>query len=259
MTRGPRVNGRTRMEEVFSRRLFVLTFVAAIGAACGQVPGCAPQPEAPAGALGDGSAPAAGAEEPAGTGTIGISFLGDSLTAGLGLLSEQAYPQVIGEMFASEGYSEVEVLNGGSSGDTTAGGLRRVDQLFQPDTRILVVALGGNDALRGLTANQTHDNLAAIIDKALERRVAVLLAGMYAPTNLGEDYQRAFQGAFTRLSTEYRGSIAFVPFLLEGVAGDPSLNQEDGIHPNARGARVIAEHLFLELRRLVDDALNVPR
>jgi acyl-CoA thioesterase-1 len=244
---------------MFSRRLFVLTIVAAMGVACGQVPGCAPAPEPSGEAFGDASGQATPSEPSAGTGTIGISFLGDSLTAGLGLLSEQAYPQIIDEMFEAEGYPEVEVLNGGSSGDTTAGGLRRVDQLFGPETRILVVALGGNDALRGLTADQTHDNLAAIIDQALERRVAVLLAGMYAPTNLGEDYQRAFQDAFTRLSTEYRGSIAFVPFLLEGVAGDPSLNQADGIHPNAKGARVIAEHLFLDLRRLVDDALNAPR
>jgi acyl-CoA thioesterase-1 len=82
---------------------------------------------------------------------------------------------------------------------------------------------------------------------------------MYAPTNLGEDYQESFRNAFLRLSTRYRGSIAFVPFLLEGVAGNPSLNQEDGIHPNAQGARVIAEHLYPELRRLVDDVLNAAR
>lgn len=246
---------------LFSRRLFVVAVLAATGLACGQLPGCAPQPQAPADVFGDSSAPAASDAPggPAGTGTIGISFLGDSLTAGLGLLTEQAYPQVIEQMFAAEGYSEVVVLNGGSSGDTTAGGLRRVDQLLQNDTRILVVALGGNDALRGLTANQTHDNLAAIIDKALEARVAVLVAGMYAPTNLGEDYQLSFRNAFTRLSNEYRGSIAFVPFLLEGVAGDPSLNQADGIHPNAQGARIIAEQLYPPLRRLVDDALNAAR
>jgi acyl-CoA thioesterase-1 len=188
-----------------------------------------------------------------------IAFLGDSLTAGLGLLAEQAYPNIIKQMFHAEGYTEVDVVNGGSSGDTTAGGARRVEQLLGPNTRILVVALGGNDALRGLTVQQTHDNLASILDQALSRRVTIMLAGMLAPTNLGEDYQRGFQEAFLRLSREYRNSIVFVPFLLEGVAGDPALNQEDGIHPNAQGARVIAERLFPGLRRLVDDALNAGR
>lgn len=188
-----------------------------------------------------------------------IAFLGDSLTAGLGLLAEQAYPNVIKQMFHAEGYTEVDVVNGGSSGDTTAGGARRVEQLLGPNTRILVVALGGNDALRGLTVQQTHDNLASILDQALSRRVTIMLAGMLAPTNLGEDYQKGFRDAFLRLSREYQNSIVFVPFLLEGVAGDPALNQEDGIHPNAQGARVIAERLFPGLRRLVDDTLNAGR
>jgi acyl-CoA thioesterase-1 len=191
--------------------------------------------------------------------TLEIAFLGDSLTAGLGLVSDQAYPNVIKQMFHAEGYAEVDVVNGGSSGDTTAGGARRVGQLLGPNTRILVVALGGNDALRGLTVQQTHDNLASILDQALEQRVSIMLAGMLAPTNLGEDYQKGFRDAFLRLSREYQNSIVFVPFLLEGVAGDPALNQEDGIHPNAQGARVIAERLFPGLRRLVDDTLNAGR
>ena len=195
------------------------------------------------------------ASEPA----VEIAFLGDSLTAGLGLLAEQAYPNIIKQMFHAEGYTEVDVVNGGSSGDTTAGGARRVEQLLSSNTRILVVALGGNDALRGLTVQQTHDNLASILDLAIGRRVAVMLAGMLAPTNLGEDYQKGFQETFLRLSREYKNAIVFVPFLLEGVAGDPALNQADGIHPNAQGARVIAERLFPGLRRLVDDALNAGR
>jgi acyl-CoA thioesterase-1 len=190
---------------------------------------------------------------------VEIAFLGDSLTAGLGLLADQAYPNQLKEMFHAEGYPEVEVLNGGISGDTTAGGVRRVEQLLNANTRILVVALGGNDALRGLTVKQTHDNLASILDKAIERRIPVLLAGMLAPTNLGEDYQKGFQNAFLQLSREYKNDLVFVPFLLEGVAGDPALNQSDGIHPNAQGARVIAERLFPELRRLVDDVLNAGR
>ncbi len=93
------------------------------------------------------------------------------------------------------------------------------------------MALGGNDALRGLTVQQTHDNLASILDQAVSRRLAIMLAGMLAPTNLGEDYQKGFQNVFGRLSREYQNSIVFVPFLLDGVAGDPKLNQADGIHP----------------------------
>jgi acyl-CoA thioesterase-1 len=235
---------------------FVVLALAVIG--CGPSAGCnAGSGGTPGALVAEPSSPAPDA--PAAEGSIEIAFLGDSLTSGLGLLSEQAYPGLIEGMFRQEGYSEVSVVNGGVSGDTTAGGLRRVEQLLGPNTRILVLALGGNDALRGLTAAQTHDNLAAIIDRGLDHGAAILLTGMHAPTNLGEDYQRAFHNAYVRLSTEYRGSISFIPFLLEGVAGDPSRNQADGIHPNAQGARVIAEQLYPELRRLVDNALNVAR
>jgi acyl-CoA thioesterase-1 len=195
------------------------------------------------------------AEQPLGASTpgFGISILGDSLTAGFGLVSQEAFPARLEEMFAAEGY-DVDVLNAGLSGDTTAGGLRRVDQAIEPHTRILVIALGGNDALRGLTAQQTYANVAAIIEAALAKDVAVLLAGMQAPTNLGEDYQLAFRTAFERLSTEYARTVTWVPFLLEGVAMIPELNQPDGIHPNAEGARKIAELLYPTLRAMVDRA-----
>jgi acyl-CoA thioesterase-1 len=181
-----------------------------------------------------------------------IAFLGDSLTAGLGLLSSRAYPSLIGDMFLAEGYAEVEILNGGISGDTTAGAARRVDQLLAPDVRILVVALGGNDALRGLTAEQTRSNLTTIIETAFDSGAEVLLAGMQAPTNLGQDYQAAFREVFFGLARDYGRRISFVSFLLEGVAAQPHLNQADGIHPNEQGARVIAEHLYPPLRDMVD-------
>ena len=235
-----------------SRGLALIVLLAVSFAGCrgsqqaGQVDQPAPAPIDPA--TGQGSEP-----------TVEIAFLGDSLTAGLGLLADQAYPAVIKQMFHAEGYTEVDIVNGGSSGDTTAGGARRAEQLLSANTRILVVALGGNDALRGLTVKQTHDNLASIIDLAINRRMAIMLAGMLAPTNLGEDYQNSFRDLFVQLSREYQNSIVFVPFLLDGVAGDPSLNQADGIHPNAQGARVIAERLFPGLRRLVDDTLNAGR
>lgn len=187
-----------------------------------------------------------------GTGAIGIAFLGDSLTAGLGLLSDEAFPARLEAMFHDEGYSEVVVINAGVSGDTTAGGLRRVDTLFEPHVRILVVALGGNDALRGLTVTQTRENLDRIVQQALEAGVEVLVAGMQAPTNLGPDYQTGFRGAYAGLAVKYGDQIEFVPFLLEGVAANPALNQADGIHPNPAGAQVIADLLYPRLRVLVD-------
>lgn len=194
-------------------------------------------------------------EEPVPSGqppVVGIAFLGDSITAGLGLMADEAYPARIQRMFEAEGYAEVEAFNAGLSGDTTAGGLRRVDQALRPGVRILVVALGGNDALRGLTVAQTKQNLTDIIETALGRDVMVLLAGMQAPTNLGPDYQTAFRELYQELSLEYAGAIRFVPFLLQGVAADPRYNQPDGIHPNEEGQRMIAELLYGDLRDLVD-------
>lgn len=193
------------------------------------------------------------AGEPGGTSsTFKIVFLGDSLTAGLGLLADEAYPADVGRLFATDGYSQVDVINAGVSGDTTAGGLRRLDGTLEADVRIVVVALGGNDALRGLNPKQTHDNLAAIIKSAQGKGVQVVLVGMLAPPNLGPDYQEAFQGAFTDLAHEYAKSVMFIPFLLDGVAGNPGLNQQDGIHPTAEGAKLIADHLYPTLRNLVD-------
>jgi len=182
---------------------------------------------------------------------VHVVFLGDSITAGLGLLAQQAYPQILADMLESEGY-HVEAVNAGLSGDTTAGGLRRVGPLLDNSVKILVVALGGNDALRGLTTQQTHDNLAQTIDLALSKGVFVLLCGMEAPTNLGPDYRESFRNVYINLLREYQGRISFMPFLLEGVAGNPSLNQADGIHPTAEGAKVIAQGMYPRLRDLVD-------
>jgi acyl-CoA thioesterase-1 len=189
--------------------------------------------------------------DPAVGAQVHVVFLGDSLTAGLGLLSQQAYPQVVADLLENEGY-HVEPVNAGVSGDTTAGGLRRVEPLLSGSTRILVLALGANDALRGLTTQQTHDNLSQIIDVALSRGVYVLLCGMEAPTNLGPDYRESFRNVYINLLREHQGRISFVPFLLEGVAGNPALNQADGVHPTAEGARIIAQTIYPKLRDLVD-------
>jgi acyl-CoA thioesterase-1 len=234
-----------------SRRLLLGLLGIALLSACSLRNVACSLPSAPA----EGEAAAgdlAGPAQPAGTATVSIAFLGDSLTAGFGLLSEEAYPAVVEQLFADEGYPEVRAINAGMTGDTTAGGLRRVETLFEPDVRILVVALGGNDALRGLTTLQTRQNLAAIIDLAKAAGLDVLLAGMQAPTNLGPDYQLAFRQLYVDLAVSYGDGIEFVPFLLEGVAANPALNQPDGIHPNAEGARVIAGLLYPRLRVLAD-------
>jgi acyl-CoA thioesterase-1 len=187
-----------------------------------------------------------------------ITVLGDSLTAGLGLTVAEAFPAQLQQMFAAEGYPDVEISNAGLSGDTTAGGLRRIDALLTPNVRIVVVALGGNDALRGLSVAQTRDNVSAIVAGLLDRGVRVMVAGMESPTNLGEDYQRGFHDAFAQVAAAYRGRITYVPFLLEGVAANPALNQADGIHPNAQGARIVAEHLYPLLRSMVDQLPVTP-
>lgn len=200
--------------------------------------------------------PSSAAAKPAGNDTVRIVFLGDSLTAGYGLTVDQAYPAIVEQKFRDEGYREVEVVNAGVTGDTTASGLRRLEPLLEPGVRVLVVALGGNDALRGLTPAQTHDSLAQIIDLALSKDVLVLVAGMEAPTNLGQDYQTAFSAAFADIARAYKDRIAYMPFLLEGVAGNPALNQADGIHPNEAGARLVADTVYPKLRTLVDQIVG---
>ena len=177
-----------------------------------------------------------------------IVFLGDSLTAGLGLPADQSYPSLIGRKLKARGL-DYEIVNAGVSGDTTAGGLRRADWSLEGDVRVLVVALGGNDALRGLPASEMKRNLAGIIERAHASKVPVVLAGMEAPPNNGPDYTREFRGVYRELATEH--DVRFVPFLLLGVAGNPSLNQADGIHPNARGAEIVADLVWAELEPIL--------
>lgn len=173
-----------------------------------------------------------------------IVFLGDSLTAGLGLAPDKSYPALIARRLKDRDL-DYDVVNAGVSGDTSAGGLRRLDWSLDGDVRVLVVALGGNDGLRGLPAEEMKKNLAAILDRAKARGIPVILAGMEAPPNFGEEYTRAFRGVYADLAKEY--SVAFIPFLLQGVAGDGSLNQADGIHPNVRGAELVADIVWAEL------------
>lgn len=171
-----------------------------------------------------------------------IVFLGDSLTAGYRLEPEQAYPQVVGELLKERG-RDVQVVNAGVSGDTSAGGLRRIDWLLRQPMDVLFLALGANDALRGQPVEATRDNLISIIDKARAAYpdLRIILAGMLAPPNMGAAYREAFAGIYPEVAA--RTGVERMPFLLDGVAAKPELNLPDGVHPNARGQRVIAENV----------------
>ena len=180
-----------------------------------------------------------------------IVALGDSLTAGYGLSSQQqAYPALLQERLDAEGY-DFEVVNAGVPGDTTAGGVRRLDWVLDGDVRVLIVALGGNDGLRGLPVAEMKRNLSAIVAGAKSRGIAVLLAGMEAPPNQGDEYTSAFRRVFRDLASEYE--VAFMPFLLIDVGGVRNLNQPDGIHPNTEGAGVIADNLWDYLQPLLEN------
>jgi acyl-CoA thioesterase-1 len=172
-----------------------------------------------------------------------ILFLGDSLTAGLGLKPEQAYPALLQEKIRDKKLP-FDVINAGVSGDTTAGGLARLDWLLQKKVDVLVLALGANDGLRGLPIAQTKANLQTIIDhvKTNNRAVKIVIAGMQIPPNMGGDYGTAFRNIFADLARA--NDASFVPFLLEGVAGHDDLNQEDHIHPTAAGQKVLAENVW---------------
>lgn len=185
---------------------------------------------------------------------VDVVMLGDSLTAGYGLLQNEAYPALIGKELETDGYDNVAIVNAGVSGDTSAGGLARLEWVLEPSVRILVVALGANDALRGVPPSETRNNLARIISTARSRNVMVLLLGMEAPPNLGEDYRQAFRSIYRELAAEF--DVPLVPFMLEGVAGVPHLNQEDGIHPTADGHRLIAALVYPALQPLIDDLLS---
>jgi len=200
------------------------------------------EPAAPAASLADSRA-----STPFGRGPR-IVVLGDSLTAGLGLAPEQAYPALLQRRLDAAGL-KYEVVNAGVSGDTSAGGLRRVDWVLEGDVKILIVALGGNDALRGLPVEQLRDNLITITDRAKARGIKMILAGMEAPPNFGPAYTAAFRQAYRDVARQ-QGAI-LIPFLLDGVAGLPDMNQGDGIHPTAAGAEKVADTVWSALRPLV--------
>jgi acyl-CoA thioesterase I len=223
-------------------RSLVIVLMAAVvsGAACRS------REEPPAAA-----APAAAAVPPAAPSSERprIVCLGDSLTAGLGLSADEAYPSLLQRRLDSDGV-DYDVVNAGVSGDTSAGGLSRLEWALDGDVQVLVVALGANDGLRGLPTEELEKNLAEIIRRAQARHITVVLAGMEAPPNYGRDYALAFHRIYPALAKEFH--VALVPFLLKGVGGVERLNQRDGVHPTAEGARMVADNVWAILGPIVE-------
>lgn len=183
---------------------------------------------------------------------ITIVALGDSLTAGFGLSRKQAYPALLGEKMRAAGY-EFEMVNAGWSGDTTAGGLRRLPEVLRARKKIdvFILELGINDAFRGVTIEQMRSNLQAIIDQVRGRHpgVTIIIAGMQLPLSSSDDYVSAFGQMFRSLAE--RNRAALIPYLLEGVGGNPEMNQLDRVHPNAAGQRVLADNVWRVLEPLL--------
>ena len=177
-----------------------------------------------------------------------ILAFGDSLVAGFGLGTRDGFTARLEAALKARGVN-ARVVNAGLSGDTSAGGLARLDWALEPKPDFAIVELGANDGLRGLDPAQTRANLDAILTKLKAKGVPVLFAGMYAPPNMGPDYGKAFNALYPELARKH--AVAFYPFFLDGVAADASLNQPDGIHPNAKGVDVIVERIFPYVIKLI--------
>jgi acyl-CoA thioesterase-1 len=177
-----------------------------------------------------------------------VVVLGDSLTAGLGVAADEAFPARLQARIRAEGYA-YRVTNAGVSGDTTAGGLRRVDWVLRANPEIVIVALGANDGLRGQSPPAIRANLEEIVARLQAAGARVLLVGMRLPPNYGADYTKEFEAIFPAVAR--RAKVALMPFLLDGVAADPRLNQADGIHPTAAGQQIMADRVWPYLRPLL--------
>ena len=178
-----------------------------------------------------------------------IVAFGNSLTAGLGVAPDQSYPAHLQRILDAAGYA-YQVVNAGVSGETTAGGVRRVSWVLNSKPAIVILELGGNDGLRGLSLQETKANLERIIQQLQQASVTVVLAGMKLPPNYGQDYTGGFEALYQALAKQYR--LKMIPFFLDGVAGSSSLNQADGIHPTGEGYRLIVERVFPTLKPLLE-------
>jgi acyl-CoA thioesterase I len=179
---------------------------------------------------------------------VKIVALGDSLTAGYGLPVEAAFPTKLAEALKAKGIAAT-ITNAGVSGDTVSGGLGRLDWSVPDGTEAVILELGANDAMRGLDPKATKTALDEILRKLADRHIAVLLTGMRAPRNMGPDFVRDFDPIFPALASTH--TVVFYPFFLDGVAGDPKLNQADGLHPNAAGVDVIVARILPQVEELI--------
>ncbi len=173
--------------------------------------------------------------------------IGDSLTFGLGVASDKTWPNLLQNKLRSDGFKTAEVINAGSSGATTAVGLSTLKfHLKRSKPDLIIYALGANDGLRAIDTETTYKNVSAAISEIQKAGIKVLLIGMKAPPNYGDKFPKDYEKVFSRVASEKK--IPFIPFLLEGVAGDPSLNQADGIHPNDKGYEKIVEHIYPSIK-----------
>ncbi len=178
-----------------------------------------------------------------------LVVFGDSLVAGYGLQPGAAFPEQLNKQLEAKGL-KLEIINAGVSGDTTSSGLTRVDWSIGESTDAVILELGANDALRGISPEVTEKNLDAMITKLKEKNVEVLLAGMMAPPNMGVAYGKAFNDIYAKLADKHE--IALYPFFLDGVVADPKLNQADGIHPTKEGISVIVEKIMPSVQNLIN-------
>ncbi len=223
--------------------IFLLTFLGL--AACGGKE--AEKPEAPQ--PGAGTSPPAASSAPDKSSAKIVAF-GDSLTAGYGLQPAESYPSLLQKKIEADGY-DYEVVNAGVSGDTSAGGVRRIDWSLEGDVKVVILELGANDILRGQPVSEMKKNLGRIIESAKAHGARVLLAGMEAPTSSGPDYRKEVHEAFTEVARKYQ--ISLIPFFLDRVAGIESLNQADGIHPNPEGTKLVTETVYQHLRPILEE------
>jgi len=179
---------------------------------------------------------------------VRLMAFGDSLVHGYGLQEEDSFPAQLEEALQKRGH-QVRVINAGNSGDTTAAGLARLDWSLTEDPDAILVVLGANDALRGIDPAETRNNLDQLLQRLEERDIPALFAGMLAPRNMGPDYAADFDSLFPQLAQEHE--VVFYPFFLEGVAAEPSLNQADGMHPNAAGVAEIVERILPSVEELL--------
>jgi acyl-CoA thioesterase-1 len=228
---------------------FGLIFAACFAACCGGGP---PRDSSRADGPAKEAGPSANQPAPASTEQAlpKIVAFGDSLTAGYGLSPKESYPSILQRKLDADGF-KYEVVNAGISGDTSAGGLRRIDWTLEAGgVRFVILELGANDFLRGQPIAETRKNLVQIIERAKARNAQVLLAGMYTTTDAGQNYEREIDDAFRSLAREQQ--VTLIPFFLEGVAGRDDLNQGDRIHPNAEGTKIVADTVYKYLKPMLE-------